>query len=138
MNSLDINNDDELKAEIQRLLNIDREQEVALAARVSSPGAIIASAMTLSQTTKANKASAVKTDYLQIGARILLPIILNKTVFRKSNFVVKFLVGIIAQKAAKMITQGNIKNLFIKAKSLIGIGFQQKNARPLKTLPYGN
>ena len=138
MNSVDINNDEELKAEIVRLRNIDRKQETALAARVSSPGAIIASAMTLSQTSKANKTLAAKPDYLQVGARVLLPVILNKTVFRKSNFVVKFLVGLISQKAAKMVTQDNIKSLFIKGKVLIVKAFRQKNASPLKALPHGN
>lgn len=122
-----INSSSDLKAEIARLRGIEEEQSVALKARVSTPSALfhtIISIFPKSPTHSGDdKSSIFNQDFFGIISRILLPLALNKTLFRNSNFVVKALVGFLSQKASHFISEdtltgvvGKIKSFFEKKK----------------------
>jgi hypothetical protein len=97
-----IHNVNDLKVEIARLKNLEVEQAVALKARFSSPAAIFSTAMSLfpkSPTVDGVKnESFFSQDFLGLISRIALPLTLNKTIFKHSNFLVKTLVGISVAK----------------------------------------
>jgi len=120
----------ELQAEIGRLKNLEHEQSVALKARFSSPGAMLSTAMSLFP--KSATADGIKSaklfnqDFLGLISRFLLPLTLNKTLFRHSGFIVKTLVGIVSQKASNYISEDAVTGVWDKAKGLFGNLFKKK------------
>jgi hypothetical protein len=112
----------DLKVEIARLKNLEVEQAVALKARFHSPSAILSTAMTLfpkSPTVDGIKgAGFFNQDFLGLISRIALPLTLNKTLFKNSNFIVKTLVGILSQKASHYISGEAVGGVWDKAKSI--------------------
>lgn len=133
MDSLAITNKKELKAEIVRLRQVEDEQKAALAARFSSPRALFFTALTLFPKTNAVVTRTTSQDYVRLLARILLPLILNKMLFRHSNFIIKLLVGLISQQASGLITEDAVEKTIAKGKSLFGKLFHQKNIVPIQT-----
>jgi len=117
-----IQNVNDLKVEIARLKNQEVEQAVALKARFSSPAAIFSTAMSLfpkSPTVDGVKnESFFSQDFLGLISRIALPLTLNKTIFKHSNFLVKTLVGILSQKASHYISEDSVTGIWDKAKAL--------------------
>ncbi|RWY55829.1 hypothetical protein [Mucilaginibacter gilvus] len=117
-----IQNVNDLKAEITRLKNLEVEKAVALKQRFSSPAAIFSTAMTLfpkSPTVDGVKnESFFNQDFLGLISRIALPLTLNKTIFKHSNFLVKTLVGILSQKASHYISEDAVSGVWGKAKAL--------------------
>jgi hypothetical protein len=112
----------ELQGEIGRLKNLEAEQAVALKARFSSPSAIFSTVLTIfpkSPTVDGIKSSGFfNQDFLGLISRFVLPLTLNKTIFKHSNFIVKTLVGILSQKASHYISEDAVGGIWSKAKGL--------------------
>ena len=125
MTDVHIHNAEDLKAEILRLRHLKEEQGEALKARFSSPGAAISSLMTVFPKESRLKFDIFHQDFLGLLSRILLPITLNKTVFKKSNFLVKGLIGFLSQKASHFISEDSVVGLWDKVKSL----FEKKKSK---------
>jgi len=117
-----IHNANDLKVEIARLKNLEVDQSVALKARFSSPSAIMSTAMSLfpkSPTVDGVKSAGFfSQDFLGLISRIALPLTLNKTLFKNSNFLVKTLVGVLSQKASHYISEDAVTGVWGKAKAL--------------------
>ncbi len=132
MTSTTVTNIQELKIEIIRLKALDSEQTTALKMRFSSPSAIFASALTLfprsAATSGVLNAGLFKQDFLSLISRFLIPLTLNKTVFRHSNFLVKLMVGLVSQKASGYVTESAVEKVIREGKSLIGKLFHKKAA----------
>lgn len=128
--SILIHNVNDLKVEITRLKNLEVEQGAALKARFSSPAAILSTAMTLfpgSATADGVKHAGIfNQDFLGLISRIALPLTLNKTLFRHSNFLVKTLVGVLSQKASNYISEDAVTGVWDKAKGMFGKLFHKK------------
>ncbi len=130
MTTTTITNVQELRIEINRLKALDSEQTTALKMRFSSPSAIFASALTLFPKSAATSgvldAGLFKQDFLSLISRFLIPLTLNKTVFRHSNFLVKLMVGLVSQKASGYVTESAVEKVIREGKSLIGKLFHKK------------
>lgn len=111
----------DLKNEIYRLQGLEREKGMELKKRFSSPGAIISSVMSLFSGDKDDKDAGIfKQDFLGTISRFFLPLALNNTIFKKSNFIVKALVGLVSQKASGFISEDSVGGVWDKAKGLFG------------------
>jgi len=116
-----IKNSWELKQEIVRLRGLEREQSIALKARFSSPAAIFSTIYSLFPKKTNNgehKSNIFNQDFVSIISRFLIPLTLNKTLFKNSGFLVKTLVGLISQKASGYVNEGAVVGIFDKVKSL--------------------
>lgn len=114
---LRISNIQDLQSEISRLEALKVEQHTALAARFDGPGAIFNTVLSLFP--KSAATDAIKgQDLLGLLSRFLLPLALNKTVFSKSNFLIKTLVGIASQKASHFISEDAVSGVWGKVTSL--------------------
>jgi hypothetical protein len=120
----------ELQGEIGRLKNLEAEQAVALKARFSGPSAIFSTVLSLfpgSATVDGVKnAGFFNQDFLGLISRFVLPLTLNKTLFKNSNFIVKTLVGILSQKASHYISEDNVSGIWGKAKGIFNSVFKKK------------
>jgi hypothetical protein len=138
MINIPINNINDLESEILRLEALEETQRLALKPRFSSPSAIIATVLTLfpkSPTADGIKHSGLfNQDFLGLISRFLIPLTLNKTLFKHSNFIVKALVGIASQKASNYISEDALTGVWGKVKSL----FKKKQKEPeTETAAYG-
>lgn len=119
---LPIKNIDDLRMEIFRLQGLEQEQSVALVKRFSTPSALFSTLFSLfpKSTTADGEKSAgfFHQDIVGLVSRFVLPLVLNKTIFKNSNFVVKTLVGILSQKASHFISEESLTGLWDKIKSL--------------------
>ncbi|MBS1532114.1 MAG: hypothetical protein JSU01_17565 [Bacteroidetes bacterium] len=115
-----INNIEELRAEIARLRVVKQEQGEALAKRFNSPMATFSTLLTIFPKAQGDdsKTSIFSQDLFGLLSRIVLPVALNQTVFRKSNFLVKGLVGLLSQQASKYINEESVTGLWDKVKSM--------------------
>jgi hypothetical protein len=116
-----IENIEDLRAEIARIRLVEREQAVALGRRFSSPLTSISTLLTIfPKPAEGEKGAGLfnHEDIISLLSRFLLPITLNKTLFRNSNFLVKALVGIVSQRAAQFINEDSISGIVGKVKSL--------------------
>lgn len=115
-----IRNCSDLKAEIYRLQGIEEEKRSVLQKHFSSPGAIFSTIFSLfkSNTPEDKDSSLFNQDFVGMLSRIVLPFALNKTLFRKSNFVIKALVGLVSQKASHYISEDSVTGIWDKAKGL--------------------
>jgi len=118
MTDVQINNVEDLKAEILRLRHLKEEQGEAIKMRFRSPGAAFSTLLTVFPKGSGSKYDIFHQDFLGIISRILLPLTLNKTLFRKSNFLVKGLVGFLSQKASHFISEDSVTGLWDKVKSM--------------------
>jgi hypothetical protein len=117
---LPIRNVDELRAEINRLKIAEQEQMASIKQRVSSPGAILNTLRNLFPRTPQNlkSLSNIRQDFFAMVSKIVLPFTLNKTIFRKSNFIVKGLVTFLSQKASRFVTEEKVTGLVSKITNL--------------------
>lgn len=117
-----IKNIHDLKLEIARLKNIEAQQSVALQARFAGPSALFSTFLSIfpkSPTLDGVKgASFFDQDFLGLVSRVVLPLTLNKTLFKNSNFLVKTLVGLLSQKASHYISEDAVGGIWGKAKSI--------------------
>jgi hypothetical protein len=112
----------DLKNEIYRLQGLEREKGMELKKRFSSPGAIFSTVISLfSGDGNDDKDPGIfKQDFIGMISRFVLPLALNNTLFKKSNFIVKALVGLVSQKASGFISEDSVGGLWDKAKGLFG------------------
>ena len=75
-------------------------------------------------------------DWLTNLLRVGLPVVLNKLVFRNSGFIMKSLVTILSQKAAKNINKDSISGLIDKGADFIR-NFKNKKALSRLHADYG-
>jgi hypothetical protein len=116
-----IRNIEDLRGEITRLKEMEREQSAALGQRFKSPGAIFSTISSLffgNGSGEGKAASFFNQDIVGLISRLVLPFTLNKTVFRNSGFIVKTLVSIVSQRASRFITEDGVISLWDKAKGL--------------------
>lgn len=117
-----IRNVSDLRSEIARLKEINNEQGAVLRQRFNGPSAIFASIYSLFSGSPASdgatKTNIFDQDFVALISRILLPITLNKTLFRNSGFIVKAIVGLVSQKASRFINEESVANIWDKAKSV--------------------
>jgi len=113
----------ELKDEIYRLEGLEKQQAIALKARFSSPSAIFSSVTSMFSNTSGTEGTKesgfFKQDFLGLLSRFVLPITLNKTLFKNSNFLIKTLVGVLSQKASNYISEDAAVNVWGHVKSFI-------------------
>jgi len=121
MKSIEITDIHELKAATARLQILEGDQKMVLQQRLNSPAAIFDSLMTgfpKKTATMGNVTpSFLHRDMLRLLSRVVIPFTLNKTLFRKSNFLVKLLVSLVSQKAAGLINEPASENLLTKFKA---------------------
>jgi hypothetical protein len=118
MTDVQINNASDLKAEILRLRHLKEEQGDAIRERFSTPTSAIATIFSAFPKGYFSKYDIFHQDFVGVISRVLLPLALNKTVFRKSNFLVKGLIGFLSQKASHFISEDSITGLWNKLSSL--------------------
>ncbi len=118
---LPIKNTTELRSEIYRLEGLEREQAVALKARFSSPGAVFSTVLSVFPKSGGNGVGNLTSklfhqDFIGLISRLVLPVALNRTLFKKSGFIVKTLVGILSQKASSYINEDSVSSIWDKVK----------------------
>lgn len=108
----------DLKAEIFRLEEVSKQQGATLRSHFSSPGAIfstIYSMFSKPSTTDDEKSGGIfNQDFIGLISRFVLPLALNKTIFKNSNFLVKALVGLVSQKASRFINEDSVGSVWHK------------------------
>ena len=67
-------------------------------------------------------------DFVSLISRFIIPLTLNKTLFRSSGFLVKLMVGLVSQKASGYITESAVEKLIKLGKDLIGNLLTKKKA----------
>lgn len=130
-----INNSWDLRQEIIRLKGVEEEQAVALKARFSSPVAVLTTLYSLfpkANNTGENKTNIFNQDFVSILSRFLIPITLNKTLFKNSGFIIKALVGLVSQKASGYINEDSVVSVWDKVKHLFS-----KKEKVDQRYPYG-
>lgn len=136
---LPIRNIGDLRSEIIRLKGIEEVQGVALKARFSSPSAIFGSIFSLFPKSAgpegAKSAGFFDQDFIGLISRFVLPLTLNKTLFRHSNFLVKALVGLLSQKASHYISEDSVVSVWDKVKSLFNKTKKGKDTPPHRGVP---
>ena len=122
MDDVTIKNSWDLKEEIVRLRALEKVKSSALQERFSSPAAVFSTMYSLfpkSKHTDENRSNIFNQDFVSIISRFLIPITLNKTLFKNSGFLVKALVGLVSQKASGYVNEDSVGSLWDKAKGLI-------------------
>jgi len=113
----------DLRAEIIRLKAVKIIQEDAIATHFNSPSAIFHTVTAFFKgSASANKSEGILGtggDMVSLISRFVLPFVLNKTIFRSSNFIIKTIVGLVSQKASGFINEKSVVSVWDKAKSLI-------------------
>ena len=125
-----------LREEIIRLKALEEVQATALKARVSSPTAVFSTVYSLfpkSGHAGESKTSIFNQDFVSIISRFLIPLTLNKTLFRNSGFLIKALVGLVSQKASGYVNEESVVGVWDKVKHL----FTKKNDKVDQRYPYG-
>jgi len=133
MKSIAITNVDDLRSEINRLMISEDEQRVALGHRFSSPSALLASALTLFPKSTAAKSVMERgmfhQDFVSLISRFVIPLTLNKTLFRSSGFLVKLMVGLVSQKVSGYITGSAVEKLIKQGKDVISNVLTKRSLR---------
>jgi len=130
-----IKNSWDLRQEIIRLKGVEEEQSVALKARFSSPVAVLTTLYSLfpkANNTGENKNNIFNQDFVSILSRFLIPLTLNKTLFKNSGFIIKALVGLVSQKASGYVNEESVMGVWDKVKHLFS-----KKEKVDQRYPYG-
>jgi len=113
-----IRNSSDLRAEIFRLERIEIEKGIALKARFNSPTATFSSVLSLFSNSSGQETpkdgGLFSQDFLGLISRFILPITLNRTIFRHSGLLVKTLVGVLSQKASHYISEDSLGSFWHK------------------------
>lgn len=130
-----IKNSWDLRQEIIRLRELETEQAIAIKQRFNSPAALFSTIYSLFPKPAPGERTTniFNQDFVSILSRFLLPLTLNKTIFRHSGFIVKALVGLVSQKASGYINEDSVVGLWDKVTTL----FQKKVPSAKKNYPYG-
>ena len=133
-----IKNSWDLRQEIVRLKGLEAEKSIALKARFSSPAAIFSTVYSLFPKTHHNgedRSNIFNQDFVSIISRFLIPLTLNKTLFKNSGFLVKAIVGLVSQKASGYVNEESVVSIWDKAKALI-TNFTKKKDPVKENYPY--
>jgi hypothetical protein len=137
---LHITNISDLQAEIFRLKSLEKQQAVAVKARFNSPSAIFSTVLTLfprsNDTDGIKNTSFFHPDMLNLISRFVIPLALNKTLFKHSNFLVKTLVGLVSQKASNYVNEDTVGGIWDKAKAIFAKFTKKKDDAEYKPAPY--
>ena len=130
-----IYNISDLKEEIERLKASKKVQEEAIKSHFNGPGAILHTVASLfkHKPTPGESGGLFGSgqDMVSLISRFVLPLILNKTLFRSSNFIIKTAVGLLSQKASDFINEKSVVSAWDKVKSLIlNVTPKKKRAKP--------
>ena len=126
MNTL-IRNRSDLRAEIFRLQQARLEKQIELKQHFSSPSAVLGTVVgLLSGGSAAKDEKEHKQDWVGFISRFIIPLVLNKTLFRGSGFIMKTIVGLASQKASNYVSSESVGNVWDKAKGLLGGLFTKK------------
>src|SRR5476651_1654753 len=100
-----ITNINELREEIERLRLKKQFQESELKHHFNSPANIFNTVRSLFSRSNTVPAGQITSgvDVFSWLSKLLLPLTLNKTLFRKSNLIVKSVVALISQKLASQV-----------------------------------
>jgi hypothetical protein len=127
----------ELREEIVRLKELEQAQASALKARVSTPGALFSTVFSLfpkaQHTPGESRSNIFNQDFVSIISRFLIPLTLNKTIFKNSGFLIKALVGLVSQKASGYVNEESVVGVWDKVKHL----FAGKRQKVDQRYPYG-
>jgi hypothetical protein len=120
---LPVKNIDDLRLEIYRLKGLEEQQSLALRQRFSSVSSSISTVLSLfprSQNADGEKTGGIfNLDLVQMISSFLLPFTLNKTLFRRSNFITKALVRFVSLRASRFINEDSVSNIWDKIKAFI-------------------
>jgi hypothetical protein len=119
-----INNISDLRAEIELLRASKHVQEEAIKSHFSSPAAIFHTVTSWFKSSPSNDRSVTGIlgggqDMVSLISRFVLPFVLNKTLFRGSNFIIKAIVGVVSQQASGFINEKSVASVWGKLKSVI-------------------
>jgi len=131
-----IRNSWDLKEEIVRLRELEQQKSHALAQRFSSPAAIFSTVYSLfpkPDNPGESRSNIFNQDFVSLLSRFLIPITLNKTLFKNSGFIIKTLVGLVSQKASGYINEEAVVSVWDKVKTL----FHKKEGTAEGNYPYG-
>ncbi|PJJ83594.1 hypothetical protein [Mucilaginibacter auburnensis] len=131
MNTL-IRNRSDLRAEIFRLQQDRLEKQIQLKQHFSSPTAIMSTVAGLlgGGSSDKDEHGKPKQDFVGFLSRFIIPLVLNKTLFKGSGFIMKALVGLASQKASNYVSSDSISNIWDKAKGLVGGLLSKKSPKP--------
>ena len=118
---LPVRNISDLRSEILRLKEVEQEQSIAIGERFKNFSSTISTLGTLfprTLTPEGKSSSFFDQDLVGLISRFLLPFTLNKTIFRKSGFLVKAIVGLVSQKASHFISEDTVVSAWDKIKGL--------------------
>lgn len=118
---LPVRNISDLRSEILRLKEVEQEQSIAIGERFKNFSSTISTLGTLfprTLTPEGKSFSFFDQDLVGLISRFLLPFTLNKTIFRKSGFLVKAIVGLVSQKASHFISEDTVVGLWDKVKGM--------------------
>ena len=113
----------DLRAEIYRLKAVKKEQEIAIVGHFNSPAAIFHTVTSFFKSSgplgKQGGLLGSGQDIVSLISRFAVPFILNKTLFRSSNFIIKTIVGLLSQQASGFINEKSVVSLWDKVISLV-------------------
>lgn len=133
-----IKNISDLRGEIYRLKELEREQSVAISQRFTSFSATLSTLASLFPklvSADGKTSSFFEQDIVGLISRFVLPFTLNKTIFRNSNFIIKTLVGIVSQKASHFISEDSLVGLWDKVKHLFAAKEKKAKNPERNTIP---
>lgn len=116
----------DLRNEIVRLETLTVQHEATLKQRFSSPSAIYKAFLSALPKSAVNKSgSSVKLggllnqDMISTVSKYLLPLTLNKTLFKGSGFITKSIVNFLSQRASGYINHSSVLSGWDKIKSTV-------------------
>ena len=134
----------ELRNEIDVLKVKSFQDEEALKEKFSSPSAIFSSIGSLFKTDSGSKKSftqdLMQQDLVTNISRVLIPIVLNAFVFKKSGFITKTIITFLSQKAATQVNSDKLSGLLDKFKGIFksnGNGRARAMIKPQPVRDYG-
>ena len=127
----------DLRAEIAHLKHQKKEQELAIKERFSSPTAIFDTVFSSAKKSDVGSMLFNPDELIGLSSRFVLPLILNKTIFRSSNFIVKTLVTLLSQQASGIINSNTVTSVWDSIRSLIAKVSKKKRTAADGMPPYG-
>ncbi|MGI4727633.1 MAG: hypothetical protein ACRYGB_03595 [Janthinobacterium lividum] len=116
----------DLRNEIVRLETLTVQQEATIKQRFSSPKIIYKTMLSLFPKSAVNESGSniklnglLNQDVVAMVSKFLLPMTLNKTLFRGSGFITKSVVNFLSEKASGYINQENVTSGWDKIKKSV-------------------
>lgn len=116
----------DLRNEIVRLETLTVQQEAAIKQRFSSPSVIYKTLLSAfpkssgsSQGKSLNSKSLFSQDLIGTISKFLLPLTLNRTLFKESGFITRSIVTFLSKKASGYINQDTVTTGWDKVKTMV-------------------